>query len=212
MNITDPSLVLDLPLHKLDGPIFASKDAYGHLCTVTGALWRPDGRRFALGDVIDVGRAPAASIGTGDFAMSAWVNLNEITTDDSPVIMSRGIATGNDWMLRVTGAGAGGTAGFRFPGATSINSATLLRGSGWHLIDVVREWDIGCIYVDSILEGTTTGVADLDINSTTDLTISNIAAVRRWEGDIGDAQIYTRARSPQEIQRRYVSTKWRYTP
>ena len=37
--IFDPSLVLYLSLWKLDGDSFMSKDAYGHLCTVTGALY-----------------------------------------------------------------------------------------------------------------------------------------------------------------------------
>ena len=40
----DPSLVLYLPLYELDGSSFRSRDAYGHLATVTGALWTPQGR------------------------------------------------------------------------------------------------------------------------------------------------------------------------
>ena len=44
--ISDPSLVLYLPLHELDGSSFMSRDAYGHLCTVTGAVWRPYGYYF----------------------------------------------------------------------------------------------------------------------------------------------------------------------
>ena len=44
--IFDPSLVLYLPLYQLDGASFVSKDAHGHLCSVTGALWRPNGRWF----------------------------------------------------------------------------------------------------------------------------------------------------------------------
>ena len=44
--IFDPSLVLYLPLHQRDGSSFMSKDAYGHVCTVTGAVWTPEGRLF----------------------------------------------------------------------------------------------------------------------------------------------------------------------
>jgi len=42
--IFDPSLVLYLPLYQLDGWAFMSRDAYGHLCSVTGAKWTPQGR------------------------------------------------------------------------------------------------------------------------------------------------------------------------
>src|SRR3972149_6505876 len=42
----DPSCVLYLPLYELDGASFASRDAYGHLCTVTGATWGLQGRTF----------------------------------------------------------------------------------------------------------------------------------------------------------------------
>ena len=54
--IFDPSLVLYLPLYQPDGASFASRDAYGHLCTVTGALWTPQGRTFdGADDIIDLG-------------------------------------------------------------------------------------------------------------------------------------------------------------
>jgi hypothetical protein len=43
---SSPSLALDLPLRKLDGSYFMSRDSYGRKATVTGALWRPDGRYF----------------------------------------------------------------------------------------------------------------------------------------------------------------------
>lgn len=42
----DPTLVLYLPFHQLDGTSFMSKDKHGHLCSVTGALWTPRGRSF----------------------------------------------------------------------------------------------------------------------------------------------------------------------
>jgi hypothetical protein len=47
-DATDPDLVLYLPLWSADlkGDSFYSKDSYAHLCTVTGALWTPQGRHF----------------------------------------------------------------------------------------------------------------------------------------------------------------------
>ena len=53
--IYDPYLALCLPLYMLDGASFMSRDAYGHLCTVTGALWRPNGRYFdGVDDLISI--------------------------------------------------------------------------------------------------------------------------------------------------------------
>ena len=53
--VFDPSLVLSLPLWKLDGAKIRSEDAYGHLCTAYGALWRPAGRWFdGINDYIGI--------------------------------------------------------------------------------------------------------------------------------------------------------------
>ena len=62
--ISDPSLVLYLPLYQLDGTAITSKDAYGHLCSVTGVTWRPDGRCFdGVDDEIDCGNGSSIQIG-----------------------------------------------------------------------------------------------------------------------------------------------------
>ena len=44
--IFKPNLGLYLPLYELDGASFVSKDAYGHLLSVYGPEWKPDGRWF----------------------------------------------------------------------------------------------------------------------------------------------------------------------
>ena len=65
--IFDPSLVLYLPLYELDGASFMSKDAYGHLCTVTGATWTPRGRSFdGTDDHIALPQAAYQVAGDGD--------------------------------------------------------------------------------------------------------------------------------------------------
>src|SRR3990172_13167350 len=70
--IYDPSLVFYVPLYELDGTTFQSKDAYGHLCTVTGALWRPQGRDFdGTDDVISAPDHNALDI-TGTVTLISW--------------------------------------------------------------------------------------------------------------------------------------------
>jgi len=45
--------LLYLPLYRLDGSSFLSADGMGYLCSVTGALWTPQGRTFGgTGDKI----------------------------------------------------------------------------------------------------------------------------------------------------------------
>ena len=64
--IYDPSLVLYLPFYQLDGASFMSKDKHGYPCTVTGALWRPDGHYFdGTDDKIVVPDAASLDITTG---------------------------------------------------------------------------------------------------------------------------------------------------
>ena len=70
--LNDPSLVLYLPLYKLDGASFMSRDAYGHLATVTGALWRPNGRYFdGVDDHIIVPHHASLDI-TDAITIEAW--------------------------------------------------------------------------------------------------------------------------------------------
>lgn len=65
----DPTCKLYLPLERLDGSAFASRDQYGLVCSVAGAKWEIGGRYFdgnqdridAVGDELD--------FTTGDFTI-----------------------------------------------------------------------------------------------------------------------------------------------
>ena len=77
--VFDPSLVLYLPLYEMDGASFASRDAYGHRCTVTGALWRPNGRYFdAVNDGINCGTGSNLNLGNtmDKYTMTAWIKTS----------------------------------------------------------------------------------------------------------------------------------------
>ena len=80
--IFDPSMVLYLPLYELDGASFMSKDAYGHLCTVTGALWTSQGRDFdGIDDSITL---PTAFDSLTDLTLEAWLLCNNAAYDYHP--------------------------------------------------------------------------------------------------------------------------------
>ena len=72
--IVDPSLVLYLPLYKKDGSSFVSGEGYGHLGTVSGALWRPNGRYFdGVDDKINLPDVSPLSP-TSQITLEAWFN------------------------------------------------------------------------------------------------------------------------------------------
>ena len=76
--IYDPSLVLYIPLHQLDGSLFMSQDAYGHLCTVTGAAWTLQGYDFdGTDDKIDCGSNTILdNLFDGGGTVLAWINVD----------------------------------------------------------------------------------------------------------------------------------------
>ena len=66
--ILDPALRLYLPLWKLDGNSFQSKDAYGHLATVTGATKVLQGFSFdGVDDKITIPHAATLDFGLTSF-------------------------------------------------------------------------------------------------------------------------------------------------
>jgi hypothetical protein len=71
--ILDPSLVLYLPLYERDGASFISRDLYGRSCTVTGTLWRPNGRYFdGTDDSINCGSDAVLPLGSSDRTVTVW--------------------------------------------------------------------------------------------------------------------------------------------
>ena len=202
--IFDSSLVLYLPLYQLDGASLMSRDAYGHLCTVTGALWTPSGREFdGVDDYIDVATHPILNIGTGDFSSGLWINWD---------IGKQGVAV--DFF--------GGDAGNFVFHKSEVNALHLSDGTDWPEFGakaVFGEWKQyfavrkeGVFY--TYLDGgaITHFSANWNINfATNPLYIGRAHGfVRYFKGPIGEVFFYNRALTPQEIQHNYLSTRWRY--
>src|SRR3989304_5596886 len=58
---------------------FLSDDAYGHLCTVTGALWTPQGYSFDGDDYITVPHHTAINFSkTSSFGVGSWINISSL--------------------------------------------------------------------------------------------------------------------------------------
>ena len=214
--ILDPYLVLYLPLYELDGASFMSRDAYGHLCTVTGAGWRPNGRYFdGVDDIINCGNAVSLQL-AGAMTAELWINPTIGTASD---VMGKGgngeyaaflfqlLATGQLYFSQsVDGASWG----------TSIGSTVNLSSNTWFHIVGVSDLTIATLYINTVVRGTDATPAPSLWNASVSVSVgagikpSNQAIGNYFTNYIGEVRIYNRALTPAEIMNNYLATKWRY--
>ncbi len=215
---TNPSCVLYLPLHRLDGASFISKDVYGHLCTVTGALWTPRGRSFdGVDDYINLGSATAFECPSLTFL--AWIKRGATGTTHCVIADTYTSSSDKDHFFQIT--------------INTSNKVTLSFGDGiihgskassntidteWHFIGVGRNDDTEKItfLIDSVIEdevsyaytcGTlvTLGNKNLQLGKT-----GMPSYLFPLNGLIDVAALYNRYLSPLEMLNIYLATKRRY--
>lgn len=217
--ILGPNLALYLPLHQLDGSSFMSRDAYGHLCTVTGASWRLKGRYFdGVDDYINLNDQFTAVAGSTTKTLIAWANPGK--TDYSTV--------GRVIMLhRVVGATAFSLVAVGNPASWgllyAVGTTTLTLDSGVALT-------VGQpVFLAATLDGTnvrlqvndavftasdggapTMGSPDGRMNALIGAIRGSTQFLQLFKGVIGEAYIFSRAFSPLEVERIRLATKWRY--
>ena len=206
--IYDPSLVLYAPLHKKDGSSFMSDDAYGHLCTVTGALWTSQGRDFDGDDDIDLGDPASLNFGTGNFTVEAIVKVPP--TAAQRLIVDKYIGIG--WQLYVTSLGKAywWTRDATYTTNNTCSSVSAIDDNIFHHLVGVRDGNNILLYVDAGTPVTNTP-GDTNVTAAVDCTIGATRIPDTWLiGTIGEVRIYSRALIPLEIQRNYLASKWRY--
>lgn len=204
--------VLFLPLHQLDGASFMSQDKHGHLCTVTGALWTPQGRSFdgvddfaGVADDILLGRPPPWTVETwhmmlvnqssGSYggtlyscAQSGWI---QIFIDR--VTLKIRLATSTP--AQDTAVGTIATTLGRFH-----HVVVSCAGPGTNETSVYVDGNLsGQLTINTVVTGNTTERMGWDGNSN-----------RQLNGYMGEVSVYSRALSPAEVLRNYLATKWRY--
>ena len=212
--IFDSSLVLYLPLHEMDGSSFMSRDAYGHLGTVTGALWRPNGRYFdGLDDGINCGHNSILDI-TEELTLETWVKLAALPDGGSANHVIVGI-DGQYFLYQKDGGVDNGKNIYLelWGTVTHIAKKTGDEVSGdWeHLVLRYSKSDGALkLYIDSA-EEYSFAFAESLTTTADDLYIGGAPGEDRTiDGPIGEVRIYNRALTPGEIQSNYLATKWRY--
>ncbi len=205
--ILDPGLVLYLPFYELDGSSFISKDAYGHLATVTGALWTPQGRDFDPVDDTILTTFPGSLL-TTQMTIDMWIKPASSFTSAKEIL---GQTTGDGY-----GLGGGWTAnkwglyinllveGWVYSGGTTTGTDAGI----WHHMtgtyDVAGGSNNIKVYVDGVLEAQATGTHNINATGYHQVSVATVARI------VGEGSIYNRALTAAEIQRNYLATKWRY--
>ena len=208
--IRDPSLVLELPLYKLDGSSFMSKDAYGHLCQNTGALWTPQGRSFdGTDDNILVANHSSFTFTSQNFTLEIWAKITYVADD---CLITKGAAFPDGWYFQMEA-----TRHLKFVIAhgethedTISNENVIVDGEWAHLV-IVRNGAAVSIYKDLIdITATQPAVSDPTTNTRNLYVMAYDGGSNASAGTIGEARIYNRALSPAEIMHNFLATKWRF--
>jgi len=216
--ITDPSLVLNLPLHQLDGNSIISRDAYGHIFTVTGAAWKLQGRDFdGLDDFLQCSDAPSLDI-TVALTLEAWIKTDmNATTDLGGLIFKYETNSDKAYLIQYNrGYVQFGIFKDNSTGTFLADDTILLNDNVFHHIAATYQGiadgnSIMKLFVDA-REVKSSGTAVYPVQAINKpLTIgTHKDGYSHFRGVIGEVRIYNRALNPHEIQVNSLSTMWRY--
>ncbi len=206
----DPSLALWAPLYELDGASFASKDAYGHLCTRSGAFWTPHGDNFdGTDDKITISHHAALSV-TDELTIIVYAKWQPLGTYNYPAFVSKGnlANTSGNYSLRTVAATQQVYFSFYNGAWIDINSGLNVRSGEFSFIAVTVKGNDVYFRVDHA-EATKTKAAAL-VTNTEDLYIGSAAlANQNIKGTISDVLVYNRAFSPPAIMQNRLNARRR---
>ena len=220
--IFDSGLVLYLPLYERDGSSFMSKDAYGHLYTVTGALWTPRGRSFdGSDDYVTIPDHAAFDIAT-KLTFLSWVKSDVVASvADQDYIASKYATDEREWAFRTLNTGVlaiyfGDPNDGSFEGRVESDVAHITSTTTYYLVGFTFSSGTVVLYVNgaAVDSSTATGAVPATLyNGSADILIGNTADLgvgQFWDGLQGEVWLYSRALTFLEIQHIYLATKWRY--
>ncbi len=195
--VFDPGLVLYLPLYELDGASFASKDAYRHLCTVTGALWRPQGRYLdGLDDRVLCGTVGIPA--NGPATIEWWNNLDSVgTTKRYPFgDFLYFIDNANKWLY--------------FHGINAAFTFHVPNTKTWYYLVLTYSGQVSTAKL-SVDGGVPRSISNWGAEVDIPAFLGTIGkSSYSFHGLIGEVRVYNRVLTPLEIQHNYLATKWRY--
>ncbi len=210
----DPSCVLYLPFYELDGGLIRSKDANGHLTTVTGATWGIQGRTFnGISNYLTVPDSPNWNFGSGDFAEELWLKWTAVGN----CVFTHQQADGNNRILWYMGGG-GVIILFYVVNSTvavisTSNAWSPVNGVWYHLV-LTRVGNTLYMYANGVqlMSADVTGAVIPDIASVWELGASLLDSSGYINATIGEVRIYKgRGLTQIDVERNRLATKWRYS-
>jgi len=213
--ICDPSLVLYLPLHELDGSSFMSRDAYGHICARTGALWRPNGHYFDGNDDKIIVAAKTWGVASA-WTVSLLVKPNNTTASMRAFALNT--AAYNSRIMIVLNQNANtelrvliydddvDTNGFYKDYRANIIT------TDWQELTITYDGTnlLGFRNTSLITFSKVHDDAVTQADRSRDLGIGSVDGLDPVDGLMDEVLVYNRALTPLEIQCDYLDTKWRY--
>ncbi len=203
----DPHLVFWAPLYELDGISFASKDAYGHLCTRSGSLWMPQG------DNLD---------GTDDNITIVHTTILEPTALTIEIIIKLDVVVGRyNYMVDkshypdsgfIFGCDDSGDLSFSYAagiGWQIVSGAFIPDAGKWYYLAVTHDGTTVVIYRAGRPIKTTAAPVIVWVGSTTFAIGGGLTAGRWSDGQIAEGTIYSRAFSSAEIMQDYLAARRR---
>lgn len=217
--IFDPSLVLYLPLHQLDGASFMSRDAYGYLTTVTGALWRPDGRIMDGDDLLEHAVVDWR-IGDTQGAMEVW--FKSTATGASQVLFASSDTATDLYRLYFFIHSSDKLRVYQNDNDTAdyLEASTDVADGNWHHAVLNSSGSAYSIIVDgadegalTVQTGSNTGDWFGDTSRRDNITVGALhrsVTTNYFTGTIGEVRVYSQPLSLAAAQHNYLATKWRY--
>jgi len=215
--------VLYLPLWRPDmaGSPIISKDKYAHSCTVSGALWTPQGRYFdGDNDKITI---PDSAVLSAMPAITAeiWMKSDGDAGALNGLIGKYGAAGEVEWFTKLDDDAP--EIGMRIYDASvnkrigRMDTTSNVWDDVWH--HIVFVWDGTAlssgikIYVDTAQTDDTddeaAGFVAIE-DKTADVQVgTRTTDIGYFKGTIGEVRLYRRALTPLEIQHNYMAAKWR---
>jgi len=222
-NPSPHGCVLYLPFwhNELSGSALSSCDDFRHTCSVTGALWTPQGRTFDGTDDKIVGAANIGFSGTGARTLIVWARPNSasLVSDKIGNIVSLG------WVNVTTQPAVGGAFGIATFGYTTkagqwamfglsadVESSGLLTADTWYCLGATYSGTTVQLYQDGVADNSETQTLDT-VNAPIRIVEKlYTSADRIWfKGKVGEVLFYSRALTAGEILYIYQATKGRYS-
>lgn len=154
---------------------------------------------------VAVADAAPLRLGSGSFALNAWVKLYSYSSTASIIMGKRVVGTGNSgWSWGITNTGY---LNFSNGLTNTPSNATISTGS-WHMVTVSYDYANSqklSIYIDNVLHGSATGVSNANASTTASLYVGrdNPGGAYFFDGELSDLRIYNRALSVTDVNNLY---------